>query len=109
MSMDHQKVAMQPRLRRPSMCKPVTFSGDDIVGRGIARNITARGCEVCCRTQQVPVGAYLTLDLSLFPRSEPLTVDQVVVRWSKGQAFGLEFVRMSAGVQERLRQFLSTL
>ena len=107
--MNQPKVTMKPRFRRQSMCKPVTFSGEDIVGTGIATNITERGCQVRCRNQHVPHRSCLRLGLSLFPHKEPLTVDQAVVRWSKGPVFGLEFVRMSADAQKRLHGFLSNL
>lgn len=49
------------------------------------------------------------MEISL-PDSQPeLTVELAVVRWSIGQQFGVEFVRMWPDEQSRLDQFAQRL
>lgn len=45
----------------------------------------------------------------LLPGEEsPTTVDLALVRWAKGQCFGLEFVSIGDAEMNRLRSFLAS-
>ena len=101
---------MTLRFRRSPASQPVTFSGDCVFGKGIVTNISDRGFKVKGQqTRYVPQGACLTLRLALPRPQGPLKVDQAVVRWSKGQEFGLELLQMQPTEQERLRRFITAL
>ena len=52
---------------------------------------------------------YLALRVALPDHAPPMEVTLAAVRWSKGQKFGLEFLRMQPEEQDRLRRFVRTL
>lgn len=87
---------------------PVAFSGDRAKGRGQLINLSMGGCTV---ESEIPVksGQYLNLRLELPDRKSPVTVELAPVRWSTGQAFGLEFIRMKAEAQADVRHYLQSL
>ncbi len=89
---------------------PIAFSGDAMSGDGTVMDISKGGWQVTvASTQGVPVGTDLALRIALPDHAAPMEVALAVVRWSKGQKFGLEFIRMEDEEQERLRRFVSTL
>ena len=89
---------------------PIAFSGDAISGDGMVIDISKGGWQVTVATTQgVPVGTDLALRIALPDHAAPMEVTLAVVRWSKGQKFGLEYLRMEDEEQERLRRFVSTL
>ena len=84
------------------------FLGQYSVGAGSVSNLSTTGCMVGSDLV-VLAGWSLKLHLSLPAQAAPLVVDQAVVRWSRGLEFGVEFLRMQQGEQERLHRFVSTL
>ncbi len=90
---------------------PISFSGDDIVGEGTVIDVSKRGWKatVVISSQSVRPGTYLKLRLYLPDQAAPIDVDSAVVRWAKGQEFGVEFLAMGSMEEERFRRFVSTL
>ena len=52
---------------------------------------------------------YLALCVALSDHDSPMEVTLAVVRWSKEQKFGLEFLRMQPEEKERSQCFVATL
>jgi len=83
------------------------FSGSGLEGEGIVNDLSKTGCKLQCQT--IPeAGASLKVDLFLPDYPRPLKVERSVVRWVKGDTFGVEFVDIQASQRERLRVFLGT-
>ena len=60
----------------------------------------------------VRTGDYLALQLTLPDQqapTTPLAVDVAAVRWTSQRKFGLEFISMPSGDQERLRRYVKIL
>ncbi len=93
--------------RYPIQC-PITFSGDHLVADGTVRNVSTGGWKVDSE-QTVQRGYYFALRVLLPDQAGPMKVDLAAVRWSSGQAFGLEFLRMQPEEQARLRRFVTAL
>lgn len=83
------------------------FSGGGLEGEGLVNDLSKTGCKIHCET--VPeAGAALKVELFLPDYPRPLKVERSVVRWVKGDTFGVEFVDIQASQRERLRVFLGT-
>ncbi len=83
------------------------FSGSGLEGEGLVNDLSKTGCKLQCQT--IPeAGASLKVDLFLPDYPRPLKVERGVVRWVKGDTFGVEFVDIQASQRERLRVFLGT-
>ena len=93
--------------RYPVQCG-IAFSGDDFEGEGTVMNLSKGGWRITSN-QIVPKGEYLALRVRVPDHEVPLEVDLAAVRWSSGQEFGLEFIRMKPEEQERHNQFINTL
>ncbi|MGH7204768.1 MAG: PilZ domain-containing protein [Nitrospiraceae bacterium] len=87
---------------------PISFKGDRIAGEGVVFNLSLEGCAVGSDTSIQP-GTYLELRIQTYQQELPVEVELAAVRWSEGQEFGLEFIRIMAEEQERLRRFVKTL
>lgn len=91
---------------------PISLLKDGvIVGKGTVYDLSAGGCAV---DSQVNVlrGDYVALQLYLPDQqvsTRPLMVDVAAVRWTSQRKFGLEFIRMPSGDQERLRRYVTIL
>lgn len=83
------------------------FAGGGLEGEGRVNDLSKTGCKIACETAP-SVGTSLKVDLFLPDYPRPLKVERSVVRWVKGDAFGVEFVEMQASQRERLRVFLAT-
>ncbi len=83
------------------------FSGGGLEGEGVVVDLSRAGCKVQCET--VPeTGTELEINLFLPDYPRPLKVERSVVRWVKGERFGVEFVDIQASQRERLRIFLGS-
>jgi len=95
--------------RYPIQCPIALHSpGGYLVGEGTVRNVSTGGWRVDSE-QPVLRGNYFALRVLLPDQAVPMKVGLAAVRWSSGQAFGLEFLRMQPEEQDRLRHFVSTL
>jgi hypothetical protein len=88
--------------------RPVSFSGDFVVGTGTILNISRQGCAIVSDTI-AEAQAYLQLQVQLLEEEEPVQVDLAAVRWSSAKRFGVEFIKMPQDVGERLREFVKLL
>ncbi|QOJ36877.1 MAG: PilZ domain-containing protein [Nitrospira sp.] len=93
---------MHPRYseRKPTTAK-VTLSAGPRVGEGQVLDLTVPGCLLQTampleRGQDVQLLIYLN-------ELRPMRINLGIVRWVSGRTAGIEFVRMSAEDQERLR------
>ena len=84
----------------------ITFSGDT-EGEGSVINLSIKGCKVESDAG-VKVGDAMSLIILLPGEESPTTVDLALVRWAKGQCFGLEFVSIGDAEMNRLRSFLAS-
>lgn len=84
----------------------ISFSGET-EGEGSVINLSMKGCKVESDAG-VKVGDAMSLILLLPGEQAPTAVDLALVRWAKGQWFGLEFVSLGATEMNRLRSFLSS-
>ena len=83
------------------------FAGGGLEGEGVVVDLSRSGCKVRCET--VPdAGAELEINLFLPDYPRPLKVERSVVRWVKGERFGVEFLDIQASQRERLRIFLGS-
>jgi hypothetical protein len=73
-------------------------------------NLSVKGCLIQAETA-VAEGEYFSLQLSLRGQrgqEEPVQVKLAAVRWSKGRAFGTEFLLLDPDEQQRLLRYLAT-
>ena len=82
---------------------PIVFFGER-AGGGLVFDVSLEGC--CIRsTVAMQKGDYVRMRIDLI--GETLTGDLAVVRWSRKEEFGVEFIRMTPDQQARLREFLN--
>jgi hypothetical protein len=86
---------------------PVSFIGD-VRGAGTVRNLSTGGCkiesDIHARDTQL-----LVLRLSLPQETSPVVIDVAAVRWSRDLLFGVQFLSVKAGEQQRLDRYLAML
>ncbi|MER3422663.1 MAG: hypothetical protein C4293_04960 [Nitrospiraceae bacterium] len=87
---------------------PVSFSGDGDAGGGLVSILSAKGCTVISDELILP-GATVALHIQLPGQYAPLKVDLAEVRWTQGQACGMEFLRLRLEEKQRLQRFISAL
>lgn len=96
---------MNPRYSdRKSVSAKVTLSSGPRVGEGQVVDLTVPGCLLQTampleRGQDVQLVIYLN-------ELRPMRINLGIVRWVSGKTAGIEFIRMSAADQERLRAFI---
>lgn len=97
---------VERRGRRLPMSRRLFFFGDgEFEGEASVLDISTNGCRASSLTE-VKVGLSLKLSIFLQDQQWPLRIDEAVVRWVDGQAFGLEFVGIRPAQRERLRAIL---
>ena len=93
--------------RFPVQCS-VYYSCDAFQGSGIAWNLSLNGWRVD-GTHPVEPGTIVTLCIFLPGPHPTVFVDRAIVRWSRGQEFGIEVHAIKADEQARLEQFVTAL
>ena len=78
------------------------FGEDELEGEATILDLSTGGCQATSVTE-VKVGATLKLSLFLQDQPWPLRIDESVVRWVRGESFGLEFTGIRPAQRERLR------
>ena len=82
-----------------------SVSGDRIRAAGLIVDLSPNGCRARSDTPS-SVGESVKVLIDV-PRYEtPLQVTRAVVRWSKGQEFGIEFIQMESADEQRLNQLV---
>lgn len=93
--------------RFPIHCS-VYYSCDAFQGSGMAWNLSLNGWRVD-GTHPVEPGMMVTLCIFLPDHHPTVFVDRAVVRWSRGQEFGIEVDAIKADERARLEQFVMAL
>ncbi|MBK9999313.1 MAG: PilZ domain-containing protein [Nitrospira sp.] len=94
--------------RRFSIQCSVYYSSDALQGTGVAWNLSLNGWRID-GTHPVEPGTVVTLCV-FFPDQHPTVfIDRAVVRWSRGQEFGIEVNEIKADEHARLEQFVTAL
>ncbi len=91
--------------RFPVQC-PTSISSDEPIGdgEGALKNVSIGGCAVGSNLG-LAKGTYLGLCFRLPGHQQPVEVVLAKVRWSLGEAAGVEFILMGSDSQERLREY----
>jgi hypothetical protein len=79
-----------------------------INSQSVILNISAAGCRGMSEGL-IRQDALLRLVIDVPRFSAPIQVDRAIVRWSTANAFGLEFVGISANDQDRLQVLISAM
>lgn len=98
----------QRRDRRVQVQYPISFEGNQGVGKGTLFNLSAGGCGIESGAH-VQVGTTVTLRVYVPTHKEPIHVGRAGVTWSAGQDFGVEFMDMDPKEQERLKKLITEL
>lgn len=96
----------QRKVQRFSDNSLVTFSGETAEGEG--RNLSLGGAAVLSDVA-IPRGEYLTLTITFPTQAGAIEIELAPVRWVKDGSFGVEFIRIAPGSQQRLKQYLAML
>lgn len=94
------------RGRRLKMTRRLFFFGEEeLEGEATILDLSTGGCQATSLTE-VKLGAALKLSLFLQDQPWPLRIDESIVRWIRGDTFGLEFTGLRPAQRERLRSIL---
>jgi hypothetical protein len=86
-----------------------SFSSPKMVGgEGTVVDLSHTGCRIATLVQ-VPHGTSLEVRLILPDDLPPLTVESCIVRWSRGNEFGLQFLDPREEDRARLARFIETI
>jgi PilZ domain len=86
----------------------VVFSSETIKGEGHLDNLSLGGAAILSDIV-ISRGEYLMLTITSPTQASPIEVELAPVRWVKDGSFGVEFIRIAPGSQQRLKQYLDTL
>lgn len=102
----HERHAVPPTclLSFSRFALSITFSGD-AEGEGLVLNLSSKGCKVESEAG-VKVGDAMSLIILLPGHPTPATIDLAMVRWAKGECFGVEFISLTPADSKRLQAFL---
>lgn len=102
LSMESGQGAEGRKLVRHPVKLSCQISSDHASGGGQVIDLSTGGCKVESEWRHAP-GEYLCMNLQSLAPDRPVAIALAVVRWSREQAFGVEFIRMEPVQQERLR------
>lgn len=86
-----------------------SFTSLNIVGGdGHLIDLSIRGCRIASKTEVRP-GTSLEVRVAICDEEPPLRIKEAVVRWSRRQEFGLEFVNLAAEEWARLQHIVTEL
>ncbi len=96
------------KLRRFAIQVPCTFGNHTYKAEGTILNLSRQGCAVMT-AQPLSVSSYLSLWISLPENHAPIEIELAGVRWVSEQRCGLEFIRISPEMANRLGSFVAVL
>jgi hypothetical protein len=97
---------MQPRYRPRIVVRcPVVVTTGTQVGAGYILDLTLPGCLIESPLA-VQKAQSLHLEMFLPGIASPLIVTLAVIRWTEGNRFGAEFIKMHQSQQRILRRFM---
>jgi hypothetical protein len=103
---DHEAAMAERRGRRLGLsCRLFFFGENDFEGEATVCDLSTNGCQATSLTQ-VQVGMVFRLSLFLHDQQWPLRIDEALVRWVKGENFGLEFTGIRSAQRERVRAII---
>jgi hypothetical protein len=79
-----------------------------VVGEGMLMDLSIRGCRIESRTEVRP-GTSLELKIQAEEDEPPLMIQEAIVRWSRAQQFGLEFLTLAPEEWARLQHSVTRL
>jgi hypothetical protein len=85
-----------------------TFSGEQFAGQGTIANLSVSGCSIESKVT-LTAKSNLALHILLPDSRRPLQIDRALVRWARGNTFGVEFEQMSQADTDRLHQLVQDL
>jgi hypothetical protein len=85
----------------------ISIPGDK-EGEGLVINLSPKGCMVESEAP-VKVAEAMSVIILLPDQKPPTSVDLAMVRWVKGDAFGLEFISMGPDETTRIFEFLENM
>jgi len=94
---------IHPRLH---VAYPAIFGGAPFVGEGVVSDLSIAGCAVTCE-RTVLMGSYIKLSVLLPDPTSSLFIELGKIRWVKGNAFGIEFIRVPTLTRHRLDRVMS--
>ena len=98
----------QRKFQRFSDNSLVAFSGETVKGEGRLDNLSLGGAAILSNIA-ISRGEYLTLTITFPTQASAIEIELAPVRWVKDGSFGVEFIRIAPGSQQRLKQYLDTL
>jgi hypothetical protein len=100
-------MTMQARCRtRIPVGYPANIQSDTGIGEGVLLDLSPTGCRMRSDID-LNAGAYLALQIAVAQEPTPLAVEVSVVRWCKDGYLGVEFLRYSQGVRERVTDLVA--
>ncbi|HKW86484.1 MAG TPA: PilZ domain-containing protein [Nitrospiraceae bacterium] len=81
------------------------FADGQVDGEGTVMDLSTKGCKIDSTTPVQPI-TELEAWFFLPDHDRPMKVQLAEVRWTRGRAFGLEFLSMRSEDQERLSRVL---
>lgn len=94
--------------RRFAMQCPVFYLCEKFIAQGTVWNFSRKGWRVDGE-HDVHVGTVLALCVFLPNQQVPTTIERAIVRWSRGQEFGLETLYMQPEQSARFKWFVRDL
>lgn len=92
--------------RRRSIELPLEYSISGVTMLGLSQDLSRCGSRVK-GPMTLTAGDYLfSLCLQVPPPQLPITIDVAVVRWVRGEEFGVEFLSLASGNREQLHQVI---
>ncbi|MBS0177526.1 MAG: PilZ domain-containing protein [Nitrospira sp.] len=88
---------------RVAMNRPIEVQGARGASQGIVRDFSPGGCRIQQENAKVNCGMRLTLRISLPDRIDPIEIKPAVVTWVGKDAFGVEFMNLSAETRTRVK------
>lgn len=98
----------QRKFQRFSDNSLVVFSSETVKGEGRLDNLSLGGAAILSDIA-ISRGEYLTLTITFPTQAAAIEIELAPVRWVKDGSFGVEFIRIAPGSQQRLKQYLDTL
>ena len=89
--------------RRVEMNRPIEVQGARGTSQGVVRDFSPGGCKIQQTAAKVHCGMRLTLRISLPDRIAPIEIKPAVVTWTSKDAFGVEFLALSAETRSRVK------
>jgi c-di-GMP-binding flagellar brake protein YcgR len=84
------------------------FSSDTVKGEGRLENLSLGGAGILSNLA-IARGEYLALKVTFPTQAAAIEIELAPVRWVKPGSFGVEFIRIAPGSQQRLQDYLATL